>query len=572
VTGALVYLIVRSTRNRVVFRLRRLRQPRYAIASMAGALYFALMLRPGGDVSRAFSYGAASSAILEIAGSLTVFLTAALAWVFTRSGRPSLTFTRADVQWLFPAPLTRRQLIVYRMLSSQPALLVSSLILTAIIGRRTLADALIFFVGVWLLETTLSLHLSGVSLRRRSLGAHGFAGWSRQWMPLSVVTVASVVLVATVLGGWPHLWAAQSIQEGAEVLQRLFSSGAAAMVLWPSAALVRVAMAPSGAAFATALPWALLLLALNLVWVVRSDAAFEEASAENAEKVAQTLAAMRGRGLVVGQPKRRPAPFTLSPTGRVEVAFLWKNLILHSRQSRWMLVLALMPAVTVGVVAAMDERSKIFDMVAMACVGISIMLLFMGPLALRNDLRQDLIYVATLKAWPVRGAALVRGEILAPALVLSGYAAVLLVVAAMLARRESIDLLVGPDASRIAWAAAAILVASGFAVTQLVVQNGFALVFPAWGTHGDARPGVEMMGQNMLVMVGSMLAVLLALIPPLVIGGMAAFALHLAIGTGAVVLAVAVGALVLFAECEIAVQILGRVFERTDLTAVARSD
>ena len=79
-------------------------------------------------------------------------------------------------------------------------------------------------------------------------------------------------------------------------------------------------------AFLRALPWGLLILAVNYIWVVHSDARFEEASAEFADKIADIR-----KGKRVSQRKQkpvRPAPFTLSLEGRAEIAILWKNLIL----------------------------------------------------------------------------------------------------------------------------------------------------------------------------------------------------------------------------------------------------
>jgi ABC-2 type transport system permease protein len=571
VNGALVYLTLRSTRNRVLFRLRRLRQPRYALASLAGILYFAVIFRPGGP-SRVFSHSADSAAVFATAGSLMVFLAAALAWVLPGSRKPALDFTRADVQWLFPAPLTRRELILYRVLSSQPALLASSLFLTLLMGPATLAAAGIFFAGIWLLESTLAAHLNGVSLSRRSLGAHGLAGLARQWAPLAIVSVAAVVLIATVAAGWPRLVETNSAKAAAEELQRLLSGGAAGAVLWPCRALVRVPLATSLAEFAAALPAALILLVLNLVWVIRSDAAFEEASAERAEKHAKKVAAMRRNAVILRPSHRRGTPFTLSPTGRAEIAFLWKNLILLRRQSRAMLVGAVLPlAVMAGVFAAVG-RGRWSDMAAIACIAAVPMLLLTGPLAMRNDFRQDLAHLTTLKTWPVRGAAIVRGELLAPALTLSVATAVLLTAAAMLVSRDVLDQLIGPAASRVPWAVSAILIASGIAATQLVVQNAFALTFPAWTSVGDARPGVEVMGQNMVLMVASMLAFVLAVVPAVSTAAVAAFAVRLATGAIPVVVPAVAGTLVLFAQCAIAVQILGRVLERTDPTAVLRLD
>ena len=93
------------------------------------------------------------------------------------------------------------------------------------------------------------LHLMGVGLRRASLAQHGASGLARQWLPLAVVVGAVGVLAAAVIGDWPH---AGVDADGGEVfrkLQRLGSTGAAGVVLWPFRALVRLPLAASPAEF-----------------------------------------------------------------------------------------------------------------------------------------------------------------------------------------------------------------------------------------------------------------------------------------------------------------------------------
>lgn len=47
-TEALVFLITRSWRNATIAKLRRLRQPRYALITIVGLLYFGQMFLQSG--------------------------------------------------------------------------------------------------------------------------------------------------------------------------------------------------------------------------------------------------------------------------------------------------------------------------------------------------------------------------------------------------------------------------------------------------------------------------------------------------------------------------------------------
>src|SRR6185436_16626294 len=88
----------------------------------------------------------------------------------------------------------------------------------------------------------------------------------------------------------------------------------------------------------------------------------------------------------------------------------------------------------IALAAAMSSSRRtgangVFTVVSLMVAAFAVV---MGPQMVRRDLRQDLNALAILKTWPIRGAALVRGEVLAPAIVLTVIASIALVVAAVL--------------------------------------------------------------------------------------------------------------------------------------------
>src|SRR6266513_2717050 len=101
---ASLYILVRSTRNRIVARLRRLREPRYAIGAVFGAAYIYFVLfgprraagRRGGR-GRPIPAGPAAllAAIASPLAGAAVLLMAALAWMFPGTSSV-LTFTEAE--------------------------------------------------------------------------------------------------------------------------------------------------------------------------------------------------------------------------------------------------------------------------------------------------------------------------------------------------------------------------------------------------------------------------------------------------------------------------------------------
>jgi len=123
-----------------------------------------------------------------------------------------------------------------------------------------------------------------------------------------------------------------------------------------------------------------------------------------------------------------------------------------------------------------------------------------GPAMLRVDLRQDLAHLAAIKTWPVGGAAVFRGELLAPLIALSLGAALPILLGSALDDRMMLEA-GAPAALRARFALSALLVASTLVLAHLVIHNGIAVTFPAWvrlrpgGGAGGVVPRRGLMGR-----------------------------------------------------------------------------
>jgi ABC-2 type transport system permease protein len=570
--GAFLYLSACSLRNRVRQRLRRLREPRYVIGLAAGLAYFYLFLfrrspRNAGMASSVSPLGLLAVPA-QVVGSVALFVVAAIAWILPGVGKP-ISFTRAEVQFLFQAPVTRRELLHYKLLRSQIGMVFSSVIFTLFMRPSSLAHGWMISVGVWLLMIVVGLHFTGVALSRMSVGQHGRSGIARQWLPIVIVLGSVGILGETLLRNSATLAAALESGEGlmAELL-RIATSGAAGVVLWPFRALVRLPLSSTSPEFWQALPPVLLMVALNYVWVLRSDAAFEEASAAHAEKRAGERTAQKpvARGSTA-------TPFRLALEGPPETAILWKNLILLGRYLSLRTLLRLIPLVIVFAFLAHGEgrAATIANFVAAISLPTAVMLLFLGPQMIRNDLRQDLGNLALLKTWPVRGAALIRGEVLAPTVVMSVLFWLLLLTGALLSRSISPSVRVAPVILENRWSfvAAAALVAPAILLSQTVILNGMAVLFPAWSATGESRArGIAAMGQRMLMLAAIMLTLGIALLPGAIVAGVVAFVVYTLTRTLLIVLPALLFTAFVVAESWLIIEALGRVLERTDVAAI----
>jgi hypothetical protein len=566
-TGAFLFLWFRSSWNLYRVRFQRMRQPRYALGTIVGGLYFYMVIfRSWGG--RAYNVGPLAfvtqhRASVELAASIMLFVIAALAWVLPRSGRPAIAFTRAEVQFLFPAPLTRRQLIYYKLLRWAIGTPLASAIVTFFLRPPTSASGWTFFIGISLFMMTLNVYLTGVALTRDHFNEDGRPGPLHRWLPPAIVGAATLVLLGIVAIDWPQL---SSLHQPAAVLSelgRLGDTRAAAIVLWPFRALVRVPLAASGSQLLTALPAALVLFGLSVLWIVRSDTAFEEHAAQSADRIADAPRQAR----LARYQVRRP-PFELAPSGAPETALLWKNLILLGRVPWKRTFFRVLPLIVIfGIVFTRGAGETFTTIVADLSTIAAMIVVLIGPHAARYDLREDLTKLVILKTWPVRGAALVRGEILAPLALLAAVSAVCVAGATMISPSGVMSFAyIGEQPSG---PLAIFLVAIGLIAVQLVALNALAVTFPAWVRIGPSRAsGLEMFGQRFLMMIGLWFALVVGSLPPAIAAAIAGALVVYVFGVNPFFVAAFVAFCGLILECYVATALVGRVLERTNVDDV----
>jgi len=567
-----LYIIVCTARNRVRLRLRRLREPRYLLGAIVGAAYvyftfFARMrARAGAGRSRRGGSGPptlvlsalrASGASLLGIGLLAV---STAAWVLPfDSGL--LDFSMAEVQWLFPAPVSRRALLVHRMLRSQIGLLFGGAIMGIAVPSVSGYSRLRAAVGMWLLLSIGKVYFTGVSLARTRLASAGHRARWAAWLPLAMLALA-IAIVARAIA--PVLASAGTIS-GQELLVQLgaaASEGAAAVALWPFAAVARPLFAVGTVDYVRALTAAVLVLAAAVVWVLQTDAAFEDAAATAAERKAATATR------TVTYRVRRGS-VTLALRGRAEGAFAWKaatqtlrlvNPVALARVAAVMIVLTA-AAVTVGRASGLPTILGTF-----AIVG-TVFLILMAPQILRVDLRDDLRHLELLKTWPVPAPALIRGQLLWPSLVLTLAAWTTLIAGELLAAatpfaRVSLSW-------RVSIGAAAALLTPALIAAQLTINNAAAVLFPAWVPLGHQRPrGLDAMGQRLILLGATWLLLIASVLPGAIVGAVVWIGLALVLGPAALVPAAGCCAAAVAAEVLLATEALGPAYDRLDATAV----
>jgi hypothetical protein len=196
--------------------------------------------------------------------------------------------------------------------------------------------------------------------------------------------------------------------------------------------------------------------------------------------------------------------------------------------------------------------------------------ILLGPQMLRTDLRQDLLHLELLRTWPVRPSALVRGEMLWPAALLTAVAWALIGLALYLSGAvfggQSVVL-------RLTIAGAAGVLAPAIIAMQLAIQNAAVLLFPAWVPLGTSRPrGLDALGQRLILLAGTLLLLVIGVAPGALAGGIVWFAFKAIAGPAAVIAGAFVCSAIVLLEFVMATEAMGPLYDKIDLVEVERAE
>jgi len=576
--SASLYITACTTRNRIRVRLRRLREPRYLIGAIVGIayLYFSIFAgrrgrsRPGrgGDTRAPIELAAAWQAIGSSLAGLLVFVLALLAWVLP--ARPGLLeFSRAETVFLFPAPVSRRQLLVHRLVRSQVSSLVTSILMAFLLAPSAGFGRLRFAMAMWALFVTIRVYFAAVALTRAQFASSRLPARLAAWLPAGFLIAGTVVVAVAIV----RQMTLQPVASAADVLVRLTgatASGLPSVVLWPFIAVLRPQLATSMTSFVRAMAGSLAVLAGVVAWMLANDSAFDLTAGDAAERSSDAPP----RPQVVRVRQVGPA---LALSGRLEWAILWKNAMQTVRAVNLPMKRLIGPAIglTVGLVSAAlgmsaGQNRGPAGFVAALGFAVTAISVVVGPLIMRLDLRSDFEHLDLLKTWPVRPADLIRGEMAWPAAFVTAIAWAGILFTALFSGAAMPEV---TSVDRWSIAVSALLAAPALIAAQYTVQNALALFFPAWVALGAQRTrGIDAMGQRLIMLVAILLALAIFAVPGGIAGGIVWLVLRRVMGVAVFVPAAVVFAAVVLTEVLAATELLGPAYERLDLTSVERPE
>jgi len=585
------YLLERTFKNRLTRRIARLREPRYLVPFLVSLLWFGTwVFRPllrGGSHVQIAGWGILPPDVREalvFVGGLAIFTWTALLWILP-SKKAALAFSPAELHFLFPAPVTRRQLVQYKLMQAQIGILFGALVSSFFSGARLMhPDGWARVFALWLFFAIGHLHGIGASFVRTDLIEAGWSGVRRRLLSIAVILVVIAAVVVSARDAWLALAQAASSwigPNGEPTLERFGAvsralatagrSGIAGVVLWPFLALPRLLLANTLPEFLRYGVFGGVILLLHYVWVVRADTSFEEASLELSQKVAARRAARLDNVRRGGNLAKRAGrfPWKLSPRGRPEVALVWKNLINLSRVTPFRALIALAAflfATITWTIQVAHGREGLWWIAAILCAMVAGFTSVFGPVFLRNDLREDLFRIDSIKTMPLAGHQVVWGEVVGSWCVLAALQWVLIGVGAFaLAMSGATRIGSVPAAWLFAAAGGATLVLPGLTLVAVALQNALVVVFPAWVQIGSGRTrGFEASGQRILTLFGTLFALCVVALPAAASGGVAAWLLAPAFGPACTIVGAVIAAAWMVAEVAFACRLLGRLLDRLD--------
>jgi len=571
--AATLYVIGCTAKNRLRRRLSRLREPRYAMGAIVGGayMYFVISSRMRGGRRRpSFGPDAAANpaaakllAFAPTLGGVALLLLAAVSAALPMSARP-LAFSRSETEFLFPAPVTKRQLLGYRLLRSQSGIFMGAVIFGLLYPAQGIAGRLASMLGVFIMLATIRFFSVGVALTQQR--ARMANGRDRQLarLPLLIIVLAAAIVLAPAL----RVLLSSGRLDVTALSDQAWSDGPAYWILQPALWLIQPLFATSLGQFRWGLPLAALVCLATLGWVLSGHETFAQMSdGEVDRQEAEPRPTRRGTTYRAGS-----AVWTLAPSGRPEAAFAWKaaQQMFRGVNRRVWIRLTLAIVWMAVVVASIGSARGISQALGIMTTMLAAIAVLMGPQIYRADLRQDLAHLDTLKTWPVRSASVIRGEMLWPVIVVTAVAWMLgglaLILSASTFARSTL-------AWRAAVSASAFVMAPILILGQYTVHAALTLLFPAWVPSGDSTPrGIDAMGQRMILLGGTMLTLIVALLPAVLVGAILYFALYKTVGPWFLIPSAIVGAITTTLEALIATEALGPLYEKLDLAGVERAE
>src|SRR5688572_7157556 len=312
-------------------------------------------------------------------------------------------FMPPEVDFLFPGPFHRRELILYRIGHQAQASLFGALFMSVVPGPFV-PHWIFAFLGIALVLQFVQLFSTVLGLSMSIVGQSAYTRARK---------AALALIVAVIILGFVQAAVNQPAGDPLATYQEFTRTPLGRVVLTPFQVFSRTIAAER--LFPDFIGWAALAAGVNaalLFLILRLDADFYERSVAVSEKVYRALEnARRGQAwMSLSKPSvrhwRLPMPVRCRGAGPIA----WRQAIGALRASRGIIyvVLAITAIVAVALYLLPDTAP------GMAATALIMFALFSFPQMLQFDFRGDIDRVDLLKTLPASAGAIVMGELIVP--------------------------------------------------------------------------------------------------------------------------------------------------------------
>lgn len=489
---ALVLLMRMQTLAAIRRAFRGLRTLKGATFVIIGVAVFFMWLTP--VLFSATTLPRTDPALVRLYAPLMLLLLCAVT-TFSGAGDRSISFTPGEVNFLFPGPFTRRELLLYKLARTLAGGLLSGCIMSIVLLRHA-SGWPAAFVGSFLAMLFVQLLTLAIVMVAQSVGERAYSRGRKLVLGAIVLLFAGAVVpqvreitgaaATPAEGGASDVTATDAPPNRFEATVRAIDrSPVARVVLSPVVPFVRTFTAET---VGEGLLWggtSLAIVAALLLAVLKLDADYREASISASQRVYERLQRVRRGKLVSQLGASRRSRLAMFPHLGGAGPTAWRQLTTALRTSRAMLMFLLIISLTL--IPAFFTRGRTGTAAIIVAAGAWATMLF--TTMLKFDFRGELDQMEWLKALPLGPTATAAGQLAIPALILTTMHTLLVGVGCYVAApQERVYLL------------AALPFLLPFNLLMIAVENLMFLLFPA--REAGAAPGdVGLVGRNIVFFI-----------------------------------------------------------------------